>query len=68
MGREADAARALDEELAELIDGASTTLDREAGRPPMASTSPCRSLIVLAAVAAALAAVAGLLPRLREYR
>ncbi len=67
MGREADAARALDEELAGLIEGASTTLDAEVGAARGVNVA-LPILIVLAAVAAALAAVAGLQPRLREYR
>ena len=68
VGREADAARALDEEIAELIGEASATLDRAAGRSVDGVTVALPVVIVLAAVAAAIAAVAGLQPRLREYR
>ena len=67
VSREAEAARAVDTELAELIKGSSAALIDDAGRArDFAVVVPI--LVVLATIAAGVAIVIGLQPRLREFR
>jgi hypothetical protein len=67
VSREAEAARAVDEELDELIERSSAALIDDADRArDFAVVLPI--LVVLAAIAAVVAVVMGLQPRLREFR